>query len=398
MDERAKSDAAFILSVIKYALLILLVICFLYIGLKALVILSPILIALFLSQVSVTVSQYIMKKFKIQDSRNPSIHDVNRVRNRIAVFIYIILLLLILALLSGIFYSLIAIIRYISLQFPKFVRESDIINQISNFFRNVSGPFGLELNPAITLQIEESTISLVHNVIDALPSILGSILSSLSKWFSGMPRAILVLIITVMTGYYFITQSSKLYRFLLRFIPRKDFIRKIFTATSQLTVTLFRIIGGYVVLMFVTLAEAFVGFLVVGLPNPFLWSIVAAVVDLLPILGITTTLIPISVYFFIQSSPLQGVGILIMMVVIIIIRRLIEPIILGSAMRLHPIVTILSMIIGIMIYGISGILLGPLAFVILRELFITFEAETKIRNYFKVASGSKHNAGKADKV
>ena len=49
------------------------------------------------------------------------------------------------------------------------------------------------------------------------------------------------------------------------------------------------------------------------------------------------------------------------MVSIIIIRRFIEPTILGNAMELHPIVTLLSMIVGIMIYGLAGLLLGPLA-------------------------------------
>lgn len=396
MDERAKNDAAFIISVIKYALLFLLIAGFLYIGLEALVVLAPIFIALFLSQVSVTISQAIMTKFKIKDSHNPSIGERNKVRNRIAVLIYILLLLLVFALLGGIIYYLIAIIRYISLQLPNFVRESDIINQISSFFRNASGPFGLELNPAIVIQIEESIISLVTTVIDALPGILGNILSSLSKWFSGMPRAILVLIITVMAGYYFITQSSRLYRFLLRFIPNKDFVRKIFLTTSRLTGTLFRIIGGYIVLMFITFVEALVGFLIVGLPNAFIWAIVVALVDLLPILGITTTLIPISIYYFIQSSPLQGLGILLVMVVIIIARRFIEPIILGSAMRLHPVVTILSMIIGIMVYGIGGILLGPLAFVILREISITYEVEAKIRLFFAGVFNNKKDTGKTD--
>lgn len=398
MDERAKSDAAFILSVIKYSLLILLVIAFLYIGLKSLVVLAPILIALFLSQASAAISKYIIRKFKIKNFRNPSITHVNKVQNRITVFIYVILLLLLLALLGGIVYYLIAVVRYISEQLPIFVRESDLVSQISGFFSNVSGPFGIELNPAIVAQIEESIVSLVNTVVDALPGILAGILSSLSKWFSGMPRAILVLLITIMAGYYFITQSNKLYRLMLRYIPNKEFVRKIFFSTSHLAGTLFRIIGGYLVLMIITFAQALVGFLIVGLPNPVIWAIVAAIVDLLPILGITTTLIPMSIYYFIQSMPLQGLGIFIIMAAIIIIRRFLEPIILGNAMRLHPVVTILSMIIGIMIYGIGGILLGPLAFVILKEFYITFDMESKIRNVIAGLFQNQNNNVKQDKA
>lgn len=70
------------------------------------------------------------------------------------------------------------------------------------------------------------------------------------------------------------------------------------------------------------------------------------------------------------------------MALIIVLRRFIEPSVLGNAMELHPIVTLLSMIIGIMIYGLGGLLLGPLAFVILRELFVAFEMEQKVRKVF----------------
>ena len=48
-------------------------------------------------------------------------------------------------------------------------------------------------------------------------------------------------------------------------------------------------------------------------------------------------------------------------------RRFFEPLILGGAMRLHPLLTILSMIVGIMLYGLGGILLGPMILVVIRR-------------------------------
>ena len=48
-------------------------------------------------------------------------------------------------------------------------------------------------------------------------------------------------------------------------------------------------------------------------------------------------------------------------------------------MKLHPITTIFSMIIGIAIYGLIGVVLGPLILVVLREIFDEFVVDRMIR-------------------
>lgn len=382
MDNRAKMDLAFILSFIKHLLLLILVAVLLLIGSRALVVLAPILFALVLSQAAVTISKFILKYWPKPDDEQALTRHPHRIQKKLSVFVYIVILLLLLALIGGLMYYLVSIIRYVYNQFPNLIRESEILEKISNIFNDSNRLLGIELNPTISTKIEESIISLAQKIIAALPGVLAAMLQSASRMISGLPRTILVLLITVMAGYYFITESNKLYALLLRFIPDRVFVRKLFSVTNRLTKTLFRILGGYVVLLAFTFLISLIGFLIVGVPNAVTWAIVAAVVDLLPILGITTTLIPISLYFFIQSLPWQAVGVLILMALIIVLRRFIEPSVLGNAMELHPIVTLLSMIIGIMIYGLGGLLLGPLAFVILRELFVAFEMEQKVRKVF----------------
>ncbi len=382
MDNRAKTDLAFILSFIKHLLLLILIAVLLFIGSRALVILAPILFALVLSQAAVTISRFILEFRQKYNAGQALTRHPHRVQKKLSVFVYIVILLLLLALIGGLMYYLVSIIRYVYYQFPNLIRESEILEKISNIFNDSNRLLGIELNPTISTKIEESVISVAQKIIAALPGVLAAMLQSVSRMISGLPRTILVLLITVMAGYYFITESNKLYALLLRFIPDRVFVRKLFSVTNRLTKTLFRILGGYIVLLAFTFLISLIGFLIIGVPNAVTWAIVAAVVDLLPILGITTTLIPMSLYFFIQSLPWQAVGVLILMVSIIVLRRFIEPTILGNTMELHPIVTLLSMIIGIMIYGLGGLLLGPLAFVILRELFVAFEMEQKIRQIF----------------
>ena len=64
-----------------------------------------------------------------------------------------------------------------------------------------------------------------------------------------------------------------------------------------------------------------------------------------------------------------------------LVRRVIEPPILGNAMRLHPMATLASMIIGIAVYGVAGILFGPIIMVIGKEVLTLYGIDTKLRAF-----------------
>ena len=134
MDDRAKMDLAFILSFFKHFLLLILIAVLLFIGSRALVVLAPILFALVLSQAAVTISKFILKHWRKTGTDQTLTKHPHRVQKKLSVFVYIVILLLLLALIGGLMYYLVSILRYVYYQFPNLIRESDIINKISDMF------------------------------------------------------------------------------------------------------------------------------------------------------------------------------------------------------------------------------------------------------------------------
>ena len=118
MDNRAKTDLAFILSFIKHLLLLILIAVLLFIGSRALVILAPILFALVLSQAAVTISRFILEFRQKYNAGQALTRHPHRVQKKLSVFVYIVILLLLLALIGGLMYYLVSIIRYVYYQFP----------------------------------------------------------------------------------------------------------------------------------------------------------------------------------------------------------------------------------------------------------------------------------------
>lgn len=382
LKERKERDVASIAAIVRILLIIGVSVAVVYGGLKVFFFLMPIIIGLVLATAASGSSRWIVKTTQKLSFFKPKPGSLgkNKVQQHLAVFLYILLFVL-----AGIFFTFVSIfiIRFltsITRELPQWIRETPIIDQIMHEIGRLSANFGNILDEEAMASILETLKNFQSSLLRSLPQLAGSILSMLTGLFSSLPRLILIVLITVMSGFYFITQTDRLFYFTMRLIPDQKLVRKIFNLVMSLTSTLFRIIGGFILIMFITFVEAYIGFLIVKLPNALTWAVVTAVVDLLPILGISFTLIPMSIFFLISGETFVGVGILVLFVVMTILCRLFEPPIIGNAMSIHPLMTIFAMIVGIAVMGLGGLLVGPLVFFIAREIFITFNLEEYIRN------------------
>lgn len=133
-------------------------------------------------------------------------------------------------------------------------------------------------------------------------------------------------------------------------------------------------------LLIITFAMVLVGLILIDMPYAVVFALLAAIVDFLPVLGISATMIPIAIYQFINANFWGGIGALITFLVVSVIRRFIEPPILGNALRLHPMATLFSMIIGVAAYGLGGVLVGPVILVIAKEIMAQFGFDQKLRH------------------
>jgi predicted PurR-regulated permease PerM len=98
-------------------------------------------------------------------------------------------------------------------------------------------------------------------------------------------------------------------------------------------------------------------------------SIVIAIIDILPILGVGTVLIPWFIWSFITGETALGIALLIVYLVILVIRQFIEPKLVSDQLGIHPIITLIAMYAGFKLVGFSGLILGPIALAVLRCVY-----------------------------
>lgn len=172
--------------------------------------------------------------------------------------------------------------------------------------------------------------------------------------------------------YFMLKSGRQLERFLDKFIPLKpenvDLIAnetKNMIKANAIGIPILAIIQGIV---------ATIGYYIFGVKDFALWGFITGVFSMMPIVGTAAIWLPLTLYLFSTNNTGHGIGLLIYSVVLITnIDYVARLTILKRFMDVHPLVTVLGVIVGIGLFGFWGVIFGPLLisyFIILIKIYI----------------------------
>ncbi|MEQ1626980.1 MAG: AI-2E family transporter [Nitrospira sp.] len=130
----------------------------------------------------------------------------------------------------------------------------------------------------------------------------------------------------------------------------------------------------------VALLEGFIGWLAfwsVGLPSPILWGAVMAITAYIPFVGAALVWIPAAIYLAIQGAYTQAGALVVVGIVLsVVIDELVRNMIVGQASKVHSLIMFFSVIGGIQLFGLIGIVAGPLVVAVALTLLETYRNDT----------------------
>ena len=135
--------------------------------------------------------------------------------------------------------------------------------------------------------------------------------------------------------------------------------------------------------MSITFTELFIGFSIIGVGYSLLLAFVTGIIDAFPVLGTGTILIPWALYEMIFGTFRTGLFLIILYAVVTIVRQLIEPKILGPD-RVHPLMTLIAMYAGLKVFGFFGLILGPIIFLMLKNIISGIMKDRTVKDLFPV--------------
>jgi len=113
---------------------------------------------------------------------------------------------------------------------------------------------------------------------------------------------------------------------------------------------------------------------ILGIPSPVLWAVLTAFVCMIPIAGSFLVWLPLAIYLIINGSWTKALLLIIWGgLVISTIDNLLRPKLVGNQTRLHELFIFFSVLGGISVFGLLGIVLGPVVLAITLGLLQTFQ-------------------------
>lgn len=204
---------------------------------------------------------------------------------------------------------------------------------------------------------------------------LGDGLATLGTWLTArlgtllgaIPRLLILLLLTVTACFYWSMDYDRIRDFLLSLLPsrKKEAAERLRGRVGR---ALRAYLRAYLLILLLTWAEVFAGLLILGQPYALLIGLGVAIVDLLPIFGAGTVLLPWAVVQLLLKQYSMGVGLLILYGVITIVRQLVEPRIVGGSLGVHPLAVLFFALLGLQLLGFFGVLLAPAAALLAKEL------------------------------
>ncbi len=176
-------------------------------------------------------------------------------------------------------------------------------------------------------------------------------------------QGILSYIVANITVYFFIVDRKLFFRVLNRILP----YNVIYTIRKKRD-NLREVLKIEVILVFICMIITIIGFLILRIPNAIFLGVVCGILDILPYVGTIIVFIPIIIYNIIMKEYLLVVGLIALYLLLQVVREILELKFLSSKLDIHPLVVMLSMYIGAEVFGIIGLLIGPIYCLIAKDI------------------------------
>lgn len=130
----------------------------------------------------------------------------------------------------------------------------------------------------------------------------------------------------------------------------------------------------YATIIFITFCEISIGLNILKLIGVYdggyiiAISIAIAVVDIFPVLGTGTVMVPWAIINFFNGNIGLGIGLLVLYAAITVIRQILEPRLVAMNVGIHPVLTLMGMYLGVQLFGVIGLFTLPITFVLLKAL------------------------------
>jgi predicted PurR-regulated permease PerM len=191
-------------------------------------------------------------------------------------------------------------------------------------------------------------------------------------------HALLSLVVALLSMYYFLIEGPGLAQRIERIAPLDPrHTSALFSEAREVARTAFI---GSVATAIVQGLLAGVGYVVLDVPAPVTWAVVTGLASFLPVIGTLIVWVPLSGYLFFEGHPIRALILVLYGIFVItsLADYVIRPRIVGVHGHGHPLLTLISLLGGIELFGLAGLVIAPIIMSVFVAAFRLYEREVRI--------------------
>lgn len=248
------------------------------------------------------------------------------------------------------------------------------VTQVVNFVEDVPAHFN-KLNEVYSdweSDVQQYTNNLPDEFVDQVSDSIEENLTALSttakekitldniaQIFAKVPQYLISFLVYLIALFLFILElpllKSKAYSMLT-----KETAEKVSFMNARLSSVFLGFFKAQFLVSLIILAVTLIGLFIITPEVAIIMSLIIWIVDLIPIIGSIIVLGPWALFLLLAGDTAMGIQIAILAIILLAIRRTVEPKVMGQHIGLSPLATLISMFIGLKLLGIFGFILGPL--------------------------------------
>ncbi|MCI8481841.1 MAG: sporulation integral membrane protein YtvI [Clostridia bacterium] len=263
---------------------------------------------------------------------------------------------------------------------------SSIITESINLVENLNGyianayDYGVGLLSDIQegrIEISEEVMQIAEKsygtLLEGTKTVIGNFFTGVINTISAIPEWFTYGFITILAVVFICFDREYMIETCKKHIPQKwlKTVKSYGKTTFSVVVDYIKAEAKLSCICFVLVLVGLTTMNMCGIPieYPIIMAIFIGFVDILPIFGAGTVMIPWTIYLVIVGNIPSAIGVGVLWLIWAIIKNLVEPKMISQQMGLHPIFTLLAMYTGFKFFGVLGLMIGPIILIILKNIF-----------------------------
>jgi predicted PurR-regulated permease PerM len=242
-----------------------------------------------------------------------------------------------------------------------------ILEDISRVIREISSE-----------QIVISADEIRMRILDFLRTGMQSLLLASRNAAKNVGSFFASLVFMIFSLFFLFIDGSYLSRLALRVIPiRKEYLNVLVGKFKEI---IRQLVLGYIIVALAEAVAAFIIFSLFRVSGSLVFATLVFCFSFFPLVGPTLVYVPLSLTRILDGNPGNGIVLLLVSAVFIsTIDNFLRPLIFKDRIHLHPLIIFFAILGGISVFGLNGMILGPMIVIIFLTVFDLFLTEHKLQ-------------------